>query len=44
MARELGRPVSADDVRPAAARAFADVFGVTFEELPSATIAQIRAA
>jgi lipoyl(octanoyl) transferase len=44
MARELGRPVSVDDVRPAAAHAFADVFGVTFEELPSATVAQIRAA
>ena len=26
MARELGRPVSVDDVRPAAAQAFADVF------------------
>jgi lipoyl(octanoyl) transferase len=28
IARELGRPVSVDDVRPAAAQAFADVFGV----------------
>jgi lipoyl(octanoyl) transferase len=44
MARELGRPVSVDDVRPAAAQAFSDVFGVTFEELPSTTPAQIRAA
>jgi lipoyl(octanoyl) transferase len=44
MARELGRPLTVDDVRPAAAQAFADVFGVTFEELPSATVAQIRAA
>jgi lipoyl(octanoyl) transferase len=44
MARELGRPLIVDDVRPAAAQAFADVFGVTFEELPSATVAQIRAA
>jgi lipoyl(octanoyl) transferase len=44
MARELGRPVSVDEVRPAAAQAFADVFGVTFEELPSATVAQVRAA
>jgi lipoyl(octanoyl) transferase len=33
MARELGRPLSVDDVRPAAAQAFADVFGVTFEEV-----------
>jgi lipoate-protein ligase B len=44
MARELDRPVSVDDVRPAAAQAFADVFGVTFEELPSETVASIRAA
>jgi lipoyl(octanoyl) transferase len=28
IARELGRSVSVDDVRPAAAQAFADVFGV----------------
>jgi lipoyl(octanoyl) transferase len=40
MARELGRPLSVDDVRAAAAQAFADVFGVTFEELPAAAIAQ----
>jgi lipoyl(octanoyl) transferase len=33
MARELGRPVTVDDVRPAAAQAFADVFGVSFTEL-----------
>jgi lipoate-protein ligase B len=33
MARELGRPVSVDEVRPAAAQAFADVFDVTFTEL-----------
>ena len=44
MARELGRSVSVDEVRPAAAQAFGDVFDVTFEELPSATVAQIRAA
>ncbi|HEX4678839.1 MAG TPA: lipoyl(octanoyl) transferase LipB [Gaiellaceae bacterium] len=42
MARELGRLVSVDDVRPAAAQAFAEVFGVTFEEAPDATA--IRAA
>src|SRR5438034_6936100 len=34
LARELGRHLSVDDVRPAAAQAFADVFGVAFEELP----------
>jgi lipoyl(octanoyl) transferase len=44
MARELGRRVSVDDVRPAAAQAFADVFDVTFDELPSADVDQIRAA
>ena len=32
MARELGRELSVDDVRPAAAQAFADVFGVAFED------------
>jgi lipoyl(octanoyl) transferase len=31
MARELGRPVAVDEVRPAAAQALADVFGVTLE-------------
>ena len=40
MARELGRPLSVDDVRPAAAQAFADVFGVSFEELATAAISQ----
>ena len=44
MARELGRPLSVDDVRPAAARAFADVFGVSFEELPAANVAQLTPA
>jgi lipoate-protein ligase B len=44
MARELGRPVSVDEVRPAAAQAFAEVFGIRFKELPSDTVAQIRAA
>jgi len=33
MARELGRPVSVDEVRPAAVAALADVFGLAFEEL-----------
>jgi lipoyl(octanoyl) transferase len=36
MARELGRPVSVDDVRPAAAQALADVFELALEELPAA--------
>jgi lipoate-protein ligase B len=44
MARELGRPIAVDDVRPTAAQAFADVFSVTFEELPLETVASIRAA
>ena len=39
MARELGRPVAVDDVRTAAARALADVFGLAFEELPAAAVA-----
>ncbi len=34
MARELGRPVAVDDVRPVAAEAFADVFGVALEPAP----------
>ena len=32
MARELGRPLSVDDVRPAAAQALADVFELAFAE------------
>jgi lipoyl(octanoyl) transferase len=35
MARELGRPLSTDDVRPAAVEAIAEVFGLDFEELPA---------
>jgi lipoate-protein ligase B len=35
VARELGRPIGVDDIRPAAVQAFADVFGLTFEELPT---------
>jgi lipoate-protein ligase B len=34
MARELGRPLAVDEVRPAAAEALADVFGLALEELP----------
>jgi lipoyl(octanoyl) transferase len=35
MARELGRPLAVDDVRPAAAQALADVFGLAFADLPA---------
>ncbi len=35
VAREVGRPIGVDDIRPAAVQAFADVFGLTFEELPA---------
>jgi lipoyl(octanoyl) transferase len=35
LARELGRPVAVDEVRPHAATALADVFGLELEELPA---------
>src|ERR687892_1947915 len=35
MARELGRPLRVDEVRPAAAAALAEVFGLALEELPA---------
>jgi lipoyl(octanoyl) transferase len=35
IARELGRPIGVDDVRPAAVSALADVFDLAFEELPA---------
>jgi lipoyl(octanoyl) transferase len=35
MARELGRPIDIADVRGPAADALAEVFGLTFEELPA---------
>jgi lipoyl(octanoyl) transferase len=35
MARELGRSLSPDDVRPAAAAAIADVFRLELEEVPA---------
>jgi lipoate-protein ligase B len=35
IARELGRPVTVDEVRPLAHEALADVFGLSFEELPA---------
>ena len=35
MARELGRPVAVDDVRPAAVTALGEVFNLQFEEQPA---------
>jgi lipoyl(octanoyl) transferase len=35
MARELGRPLAVDEVRPAAAQAIADVYMLDLEELPA---------
>src|SRR2546427_6295261 len=35
IAREVGRPMSVDEVRPAAREALAGVFGLSFEELPA---------
>jgi lipoyl(octanoyl) transferase len=35
MARELGRPLTVDEIRPAAAAALADVFDLALEELPA---------
>ena len=35
IARELGRPIAIDEVRPLAAEALAQVFELTFEELPT---------
>ena len=37
IARELGRPVSVEEVRPLAAAALGEVFQLTFEELPADT-------
>jgi lipoate-protein ligase B len=35
MAAELGEPLTVDDVRPAAASAVAEIFGLEFEKLPA---------
>jgi lipoyl(octanoyl) transferase len=35
IARELGRPISVDEVRPHAAAAFEDVFDFSFDDLPA---------
>ena len=37
--RELGRPVSVDEVRPHAAAALEEVFGLSFDEVPAAQLA-----
>jgi lipoyl(octanoyl) transferase len=42
MARELGRPLAVADVRPAAAAALADVFGLELEELPAEAAAGLQ--
>jgi lipoyl(octanoyl) transferase len=44
MAKELGRPVPVDDVRPAALAALAEVFGLEFEELPADVGARLAAS
>jgi lipoyl(octanoyl) transferase len=44
MARELGRPVSVAEVIPAAALAFAEVFGVELEPLAAAELPRLTAA
>jgi hypothetical protein len=35
IARETGSPITVDDVRPHAAAAIAEVFGLELEELPA---------
>jgi lipoyl(octanoyl) transferase len=35
MARELDRPITVDDVKPAAIEAIAEVYGLELEELPA---------
>lgn len=44
LARELGRPVAVDEVRPRAAEAFAEVFGVELEPLAPADLPRLAAA
>jgi len=43
IARELGRPVAVDEVRPHALAALTEVFKLTFDELPPARLARGRA-
>jgi lipoyl(octanoyl) transferase len=42
IARELGRPVTIDEVRPYALNALAEVFGLDFEELPKEAPERLR--
>jgi len=42
IARELGRPVAVEEVRPLAVDAFADVFDLELEEVPDARLAASR--
>ena len=44
IARELGRPVTLDEVRPHAAAALAEVFGLELEEPPSDEVARLRSS
>jgi lipoyl(octanoyl) transferase len=44
IARELGRPVPLEEVRPHAIEALADVFGLAFEELPAVHLPRELAA
>ena len=43
MARELGRPVTVAEVKPAALAALTEVFGLEFEALPAADVAGLVA-
>ncbi|HEY8236908.1 MAG TPA: hypothetical protein VIF85_09725, partial [Gaiellaceae bacterium] len=42
IARELGRPVTVDEVRPYALNALAEVFDLDFEELPKEALEPLR--
>ena len=44
MARELGRPVAVDEVRPHALAALAEVFGLELEELPAEAARELQAS
>jgi lipoate-protein ligase B len=44
MSRELGRPITVDDVRPAAAAALEEVFGLAFEEIRRPDVASAEPA
>src|SRR5204862_5787639 len=41
IARELGRPVAVDEVRPLAAEALAEIFDLEVEELPAEKVAEL---